>query len=178
VILQITDAQSQSPIPLHDPPLGSKEAVMRENRLLQVLMKNSQLQASLVGNHTNMVQLPLGVVQQGLRVEKVATEGGVCGGLVRKAVGVDSPVVLVAGAEYLIVVEVDEARDSMSEDTHKSIAPRALDHLEGELWRGRRDLLPADLANDLVRQLAGTLLEESVASDLRTRASETRDQLH
>jgi hypothetical protein len=75
-------------------------------------------------------------------------------------------------------VEVYEARDSVSEDTHKSIAPRALDHLEGELWRGRRDLLPADLANDLVRQLTGTLLEESVASDLRTWASETRGQLH
>jgi hypothetical protein len=75
-------------------------------------------------------------------------------------------------------VEVDEARDSVSEDTHKSIAPRALDHLKGELWRGRRDLLPADLANDLVRQLAGTLLEEPIVSDLRTRASETRGQLH
>jgi hypothetical protein len=75
-------------------------------------------------------------------------------------------------------VEVDEARDSVSEDTHKSIAPRVIDHLEGELWRGRRDLLPADLANDLVRQLAGTLLEEPIASDLRTRASETRGQLH
>jgi hypothetical protein len=75
-------------------------------------------------------------------------------------------------------VEVDEAQDSVSEDTHNSIAPRALDHLKGELWGGRRDLLPTDLANDLVRQLAGTLLEESVASDLRTRASETHGQLH
>jgi hypothetical protein len=71
-------------------------------------------------------------------------------------------------------VEVDEARDSVSEDTHKSIAPRALDHLEGELLRCRRDLLPADLANDLVRQLAGALLEKSIASDLRMRPSETR----
>jgi hypothetical protein len=75
-------------------------------------------------------------------------------------------------------VEVDEARDSVSEDTHKSVAPRALDHLEGELWRGRRDLLPADLANDLVRQLVGTLLEEFVASNLWIRASELRGQLH
>jgi hypothetical protein len=75
-------------------------------------------------------------------------------------------------------VEVDEARDSVSEYMHKSIAPRALDHLEGELWRGRRDLLPADLANDLVRQLVGTILEELIASDLRTWASETRGQLH
>jgi hypothetical protein len=46
-----------------------------------------------------MVQLPVGVVQQGLRVAKVVTEGGVCGGLVRKAIRVDSPIVLVAGAE-------------------------------------------------------------------------------
>jgi hypothetical protein len=46
-----------------------------------------------------MVQLHLGVVQQGSRVAKVATERGVCGGLVRKAIGVDSPIVLVAGAE-------------------------------------------------------------------------------
>jgi hypothetical protein len=73
--------------------------VTRENGLLKVLTKNGQLQASLVGNHTDMVQLPLSVVQQGLRVAEVATEGGVCGGLVRKAVGVDSSVVLVAGAE-------------------------------------------------------------------------------
>jgi hypothetical protein len=75
-------------------------------------------------------------------------------------------------------VEVDEARDSVSEDTHKSIAPHALDHLEGELLRSRRDLLPTDLANNLVRQLVGTLLEKTVASDLRTRASEMGDQLH
>jgi hypothetical protein len=75
-------------------------------------------------------------------------------------------------------VEVDKARDSVLEYTHKSVAPRALDHLEGELWRGRRDLLPADLANDLVRQLAGTLLEEPITSDLRTWTSEMRGQLH
>jgi hypothetical protein len=73
VILQITDALSQSLVPLHDSPLGSEETVMRENGLLQVLTKNGQLQASLVGNHTDVVQLPLGVVQQGLRVAKVAT---------------------------------------------------------------------------------------------------------
>jgi hypothetical protein len=75
-------------------------------------------------------------------------------------------------------VEVDEARDSVSQNMHKSIAPSALDHLEGELLRSQRDLLPADLANDLVRQLSGTLLEETVTSDLRTGASEMRDQLH
>jgi hypothetical protein len=125
-----------------------------------------------------MVQLPLSVVQQGLRVAEVAAEGSVSGGLVGKAIGVDPPVVLVESAQQLVVVEVDEARDSVSQNTHKSIAPSALDHLEGELLRSRRDLLPADLANDLVRQLSGTLLEETVTSDLRTRASETRDQLH
>jgi hypothetical protein len=36
-----------------------------------------------------MVQLPLGVVQQGLRVAKVATERSVNGGLVGKTIGVD-----------------------------------------------------------------------------------------
>jgi hypothetical protein len=35
-----------------------------------------------------------------------------------------------------------------------------------------------DLANNLVSQLPGTLLEEMVTLDLRTRASETHDQLH
>jgi hypothetical protein len=111
-------------------------------------------------------------------VAEVATERCVCGGLVGNAVGVDPPVVLVTSAQQLVVVKVDEARDSVSQDTHKSIAPRALDDLEGELLRSQRDLLPADLANDPVRQLSGTLLEKAVASDLRTRASETRDQLH
>jgi hypothetical protein len=147
---------------------------MRENGLLKVLTKNGQLQASLVGGHTGMVQLPLSVVRQGLCVAEVVTEGGVHGSLVGKSIGVDSPVVLVVMGEQLVVVDVDEARDSVSEDTHKSIAPRALDHLEGEIWRSRQDLLPADLANELVRQLAGTLLKETVASDLRTRASEMR----
>jgi hypothetical protein len=111
-------------------------------------------------------------------VAEVATERCVCNGLVGKAVRVDPPVVLVEGAQQLIVVEVDEAQDSVSQDMHKSITPRALDHLEGELLRSRQDLLPADLANDLVRQLSGTLLEKAIASDLWTRASETRDQLH
>jgi hypothetical protein len=114
-----------------------------------------------------MVQLPLSVVQQGLRVAEVVTEGSVCGSLVGKAIGVDPLIVLVAGAQQLVVVEVDEARDGMSQDTHQAIAPSALDHLEGELLRSRRDLLPADLANDLVRQLSGTLLEKTITSDLR-----------
>jgi hypothetical protein len=99
VILQIMDALSQSPVPLHDPPLGSEETVMREDGLLKVLTKNGQLQASLVGGHTGMVQLPRSVVQQGLRVAEVATEGGVRGSLIGKTVGVDPPVVLIAGAE-------------------------------------------------------------------------------
>jgi hypothetical protein len=127
----------------------------RENGLLKVLTKNGQLQASLVGGHTGMVQLPLSVMQQGLCVAEVATEGGVLGSLVGKSVRVNSPVVLVASAEQLVIVEVDEVRDSMSEDTHKSIAPHALDRLEGELWRSRRDLLPADL---VIRPICITIL--------------------
>jgi hypothetical protein len=111
-------------------------------------------------------------------VAEVAAEGSVSGGLVGKAVGVNTPVVLVAGTQQLVIVEVDEARDSVSQNTHKSIAPSALNHLEGELLRSRRDLLPADLANDLVCQLSGTLLEETVTSNLQTLASKTRNQLH
>jgi hypothetical protein len=65
----------------------------------------------------------------------------------------------------------------MSQDTHKSIAPSALDHLKGELRRSRRDLLPADLANDPIRQLAGTLLEQTVTPHLGVRASEAGAQL-
>jgi hypothetical protein len=86
-----------------------------------------------------MVQLPLGVVQQGLRVAEVAAEGCVSCGLVGKAIGVDPPIVLVAGAQQLVVVEVDEARDDVSQNTHQAIAPSALNHLEGELLRSRRD---------------------------------------
>jgi hypothetical protein len=56
-----------------------------------------------------MVQMLLSVVQQGLRVAKVAAESSVDGGLVRKTVGVDSSVVLVASAKKLVEVEVDEA---------------------------------------------------------------------
>jgi hypothetical protein len=55
--------------------------VTRENRLLKVLTKNGKLQTSLAGDHTDMVQLPLSVVQQGLRVAEVATEQSVSGGL-------------------------------------------------------------------------------------------------
>jgi hypothetical protein len=111
-------------------------------------------------------------------VAEVAAEGCVSGGLVGKAIGVDPPVVLVAGAQQLVIVEVDEARDGVSQNTHQAITPCALNHLEGELLRSRWDLLPTDLANNLVSQLPGTLLEETVTSDLWTRAFELRDQRH
>jgi hypothetical protein len=75
-------------------------------------------------------------------------------------------------------VEVDETRDGVSQNTHKSIAPSTLNHLEGEPLRDRRDLLPADLTNELEGQLPSALLEEPVTSNLWTRASETRGQLH
>jgi hypothetical protein len=75
-------------------------------------------------------------------------------------------------------VEVDEARDGVPQNTHQSISPSTLNHLEGEPLRNRWNLLPADLADNLVSQLPGTLLENTVTSNLRTWASETRDQLH
>jgi hypothetical protein len=46
-----------------------------------------------------MVQLLLSVVQQGLRVAKVAAARSVSGGLIGKTIGVDPSVVLVEGAE-------------------------------------------------------------------------------
>jgi hypothetical protein len=75
-------------------------------------------------------------------------------------------------------VEVDETRDGVSQNTHKSIAPSTLNHLEGEPLRDRRDLLPVDLTNKLKGQLPSALLKESVTLNLRTRASEMRGQLH
>jgi hypothetical protein len=75
-------------------------------------------------------------------------------------------------------VEVAEKRDGVSQNTHKSIALSTLNHLEGEPLGDRRDLLPADLTNKLEGQLPSALLEESVTSNLRTRASETRGQHH
>jgi hypothetical protein len=75
-------------------------------------------------------------------------------------------------------VEVDEARDGVSQNTHKSIAPSTLNHLEGEPLGNRWDLLPVDLTDKLVSQLPSALLEKTVTSNLRTRASETRSQLH
>jgi hypothetical protein len=57
-----------------------------------------------------MVQLPLSVVQQGLRVVEVATERGVGSGLEGKTLGVDPPVVLVTSAQQLVVVDGRGAR--------------------------------------------------------------------
>jgi hypothetical protein len=51
-----------------------------------------------------MVQMLLRVVQKSLGVAEVAAEGGVRGSLVGKAIGVDPPVVLVAGTKQLVVV--------------------------------------------------------------------------
>jgi hypothetical protein len=81
--------------------------------------------------------------------------------------------VLEASSQQLVIVEVDEARDSVSQNTHQSITPSTLNHLEGEPLRNRRDLLLMDLADNLVSQLPGTLLEEAVTTHLGTRASET-----
>jgi hypothetical protein len=66
----------------------------------------------------------------------------------------------------------------LSQNTHKSIAPSTLNHLEGEPLGDRWDLLPTDLTNKLEGQLLSALLEETVTSNLRTRASKTRGQLH
>jgi hypothetical protein len=118
------------------------------------------------------------VVQEGLCVAEVAAQRSVRRGLVGKAIGVDPPVVLKASPKQLIIVEVDEARDSMTQNMHEAVAPVALDHLKGELWRSGRNLLPADLANHMDRQLMGTLLKQVVASHLETRASKVRGQLH
>jgi hypothetical protein len=124
-----------------------------------------------------MVQMLLRVVQKGLGVAEMAAEGGVRGSLVGKAIGVDPPVVLVAGTKQLVVVEVDETRDGVTQNAHQAIAPVALDHLKSELQLSRRDLLPADLAYHTDSQLAGTLLEQAIASHLRTRTSKARGQL-
>jgi hypothetical protein len=66
----------------------------------------------------------------------------------------------------------------MSQNTHKSIAPSTLNHLEGEPLGDRRDLLPADLTNKQESQLPSALLKKTVTLNLRTWASETRGQLH
>jgi hypothetical protein len=53
---------SKVPVPLRDPLLHGYEVVAREDGRLQVLMKDGQLHATLVGYHMDMVQLLLGVV--------------------------------------------------------------------------------------------------------------------
>jgi hypothetical protein len=83
-------------------------------------------------------------------VAKVAAKQSVSSGLVGKAVRVDPSVVLITSAQQLVIVEVDEARDSVSQNTHQAIAPSTLDHLERESLRNRQDLLPVDLADNLV----------------------------
>jgi hypothetical protein len=125
-----------------------------------------------------MVQLPLSVVQQGLCVAEVATEWSVGDGLEGKTLRVDPPIVLVTSAQQLIVVEVDEAQDSVPQDTHQAIAPSMLGHLESELLGSGRYLSPVDLADSLESQLPGALVEEAVASHLGARASKTESQLH
>jgi hypothetical protein len=72
--------------------------VAREDGL-QVLTEDGKLQTPLVGDHTDVVQLPLGVVQKGLRVAEVAAERGVGSSLKGKTLVVDPPVVPVAGAQ-------------------------------------------------------------------------------
>jgi hypothetical protein len=83
-------------------------------------------------------------------VAEVATERSVSSSLVRKALGVDPSVVLVTSAQQLVIVEVDKVRESVPQDTHQAIAPSTLDHLKGELLRSRRDLLPTNLADDMI----------------------------
>jgi hypothetical protein len=111
-------------------------------------------------------------------VAKVAVERSENGVLERKALGVDPSVVLVTSAQQLVIVEVDEARDSKSQNTHQAIAPSTLNHLKGELLRSRWDLSPADLVDNLVSQLPGTLLEEAITPHLGAWASKSRGQLH
>jgi hypothetical protein len=66
-----------------------------EDRLLEILTKNSELESPLVDDHPDMVQMLLRVVQDSLSVAEVAAERGVRRGLMGKAIGVDPPVVLV-----------------------------------------------------------------------------------
>jgi hypothetical protein len=121
----------------------------------------------------DMVQLPLSVKRKGLHVAEVAAEWSVGDGLEGKTLRVDPPVVLLTSAQQLVVVEVDETQDSLLQDTHHAIAPSVLGHLKSELLGSRRDLLPADLADDRVSKLPGALIEEAVASHLGPRASRT-----
>jgi hypothetical protein len=109
LVLKVMNTAPKVPVPLHDPLLCGYEVVAREDGRLQVLTKDGQLQATLVGNHTDMVQLLLGVVQKDLRAGKVAAKGGQQRGLNRKALVVAPPVVLVACTHQLGVMKVDKA---------------------------------------------------------------------
>jgi hypothetical protein len=109
LVLKVVDTASKALVPLRDLLLRDDDAVAREDGLLQVLTEDGQLQATLVGYHTDMVQLLLGVVQKDLHVGKVAAEGGWQRGLDRKALVVAPPVVLVACSRQLCGMEVDKA---------------------------------------------------------------------
>jgi hypothetical protein len=178
LVLKVADAAPKAPVPLHDVLLQDDDAVAREDGLLQVLTKDGQLQATLVGHHTDVVQLLLGMVQKDLRVGKVAAEGGRQRGLDRKALVVAPPIVLIACTRQLCGVKVDKACDGVLQNVHHTLAPIVLDHLEGELLGSRQNLPPANLADDTVRQLTGTLLKEAVAPHLGARAPKAGCQLH
>jgi hypothetical protein len=107
LVLKVTNMAPEVPVPLRDPLLRGYEVVAREDGRLQVLTKDGQLQAMLIGHHSDMVQLLLGVVQKDLRVGKVATEGGQQRGLNGKALIVAPPVVLVACTCQLGGMKVD-----------------------------------------------------------------------
>jgi hypothetical protein len=109
MVLKVADAASKAPVPLRDLLLRGDDAVARENGLLQVLTEDGQIQAMLIGHHTDMVQLLLGVVQKDLRVGKVAAERGRQRGLERKALAIAPPVVLVVCTRQLCSVKVDKA---------------------------------------------------------------------
>jgi hypothetical protein len=83
--------------------------VVREDGLLQVLTEDGQLEATLVGHHTEMLHLPLSVVQKKLRVGEVAAKSGRQRGLDGKALLVAPPVVLEACTHQLGGVKVDKA---------------------------------------------------------------------
>jgi hypothetical protein len=109
LVLKVAEAASKAHVPLRDPLLRGDLVVAREDGLLQVLTEDGQLQAMLVGPHTDMVQLLLGVVQKDLRVGKVAAEGGRQRGLDRKALVIAPPIVIVACTRQLRGVKVDKA---------------------------------------------------------------------
>jgi hypothetical protein len=109
LVLKVTNTAPEVPVPLRNPLLRGYEVVAREDGRLQVLTKDGQLQATLVGNHTDMGQLLLGVVQKDLRVGKVVAEGGRQRGLNRKALIVTPPIVLVACTRQLGGVKVEKA---------------------------------------------------------------------